>query len=95
MGSFDQSEQIREGEMAGEAGSTCVDLVPVTPPLQARPKQPLTRPDAGFVTQLIAMQAQVPQTRNLRRGTPAEAQTAYATHPRERRGVARRTRQIV
>lgn len=36
-----------------------------------------TRPDAAFVTHLIAMAEQVPQTRALRRDTPATARATY------------------
>lgn len=42
-----------------------------TPPLRT------TRPDAAFVTHLIAMAEQVPQTRLLRRDTPAAARASY------------------
>ncbi|MBN9583852.1 MAG: hypothetical protein BGN84_05890 [Afipia sp. 62-7] len=36
-----------------------------------------TRPDAAFVTHLIAMAEQAPQTRSLRRDTPATARAIY------------------
>jgi hypothetical protein len=35
------------------------------------------RPDASFVTQLIATAEQLPQTRSLRRAAPADALSAY------------------
>jgi hypothetical protein len=35
------------------------------------------RPDPSFVTQLIATAAQMPQTRLLRRASPADAHTSY------------------
>ena len=41
------------------------------PPLSA------TRPDAAFVTHLIAMAEQIPQTRTPRRDTPATAHATY------------------
>ena len=56
---------------------------------------PLTRPDPSFVTQLIATAEQAPQTRNLRRGSYADAQAAYGPHLGERRSVTRRTRQVI
>ncbi|MGJ4926467.1 hypothetical protein ACQR1I_00555 [Bradyrhizobium sp. HKCCYLS2038] len=36
------------------------------------------RPDAGFVTHLIATAEQLPQTRQLRRAAPADARSAYS-----------------
>jgi hypothetical protein len=84
------SRHILEGEV-----STSVELVPVTESLHYVSKRALPRPDVGFVTQLIATAALAPQTRPLRRGTLADARTAYDVRPQERRGVARRTRQII
>ncbi|WP_454623950.1 hypothetical protein [Bradyrhizobium cenepequi] len=89
------SRQVLEGEVSTAATATSVELVPVTESLQYVSKQPLPRPDAGFVTQLIATAALAPQTRPLQRGTLADARTAYGAGPQERRGVARRTRQII
>ena len=57
---------------------TCTALVPVEPP--ATPQNLLfarSRPDAPFVTQLIATAAGESQTRLLRRATPADALTDY------------------
>jgi hypothetical protein len=88
------SRQVLEGEVSTAATST-VELVPVTESLQYVSKQPLPRPDAGFVTQLIATAAPAPQSGPLQRGTLADARTAYGAYPQERRGVARRTRQII
>ena len=50
-----------------------------------------------FVTQLIAAAEQLPQTRNLRRATPADAQSAYrANQPHAHApGAGIRTRQII
>jgi hypothetical protein len=59
------------------------------------PKGPITRPDSGFVTQLIATAAQAPQTRSLRRGSLADAQTAYGASQIRRYGTGFRTRQTV
>jgi hypothetical protein len=59
-------------------------LVPVTPVNRdtahrdtCRPQQ-TSRPDSGFVAQLIATKAQAPQTRARRRAEPVEAISAYA-----------------
>jgi hypothetical protein len=56
---------------------------------------PLPRPDPIFVTHLIATAEQVPQTRSLRRGTPADAQTAYGANWHHTLGAGIRTRQVI
>jgi len=53
------------------------------------------RPDAGFVTHLIATAAQLPQTRHLRRAGPADAQSAYAARLQPVAGVGHKTRHII
>jgi hypothetical protein len=58
------------------APSTALTLVrPTIEPL--RQIRPLPRPDASFLTQLIATAENSPQTRTLRRASSADAQTAY------------------
>ena len=52
------------------------------------------RPDAGFVTHLIATAEHLPQTRTLRRAAPADAQSAYAARQRPA-GTAGRTREVI
>ena len=91
----DRSEQALDGEVLGADEPGCVELVPVTPSVRWMPKGPITRPDPGFVTQLIATAAQAPQTRNLRRGSVADAQTAYGASQIRRYGTGFRTRQTV
>jgi hypothetical protein len=92
---FDQSEQTESAEVA-DAEPACVALVPVTPPLHWTSAGPcLSRPDPCFVTQLIATAEQVPQTRTLRRATPADAQTAYTASQHPTLGAGARTRQII
>ncbi len=59
------------------------------------PKLPLPRPNSTFVTHLIATAEQVPQTRSLRRATPADAQTAYGARRSSGPGAGIRTRQII
>lgn len=71
------------------------ELVPLSARPDISPKAPLGRPDASFVTQLIATADHAPQTRNLRRASCADAQAAYGPHISERRSVSRRTRQII
>ncbi|MGX9430636.1 MULTISPECIES: hypothetical protein [Bradyrhizobium] len=90
-----ESRQVLDGEVLTGAATASAELVPLTESLHYVSKQPLPRPDAGFVTQLIATAALAPETRPLRRGSLADAQMAYGAHPQERRGVARRTRQII
>lgn len=46
-------------------------------PLHTEPTRRSSRPDAAFVTHLIATAAQEPQTRSLRRASPADALTRY------------------
>jgi hypothetical protein len=77
---FDSLEQAEGGAAdAADAPSGCVALVPILPSVQwaQAPSPPLTRPDPCFVAQLIATAEQAPQTRTLRRATPADAQAAY------------------
>jgi hypothetical protein len=73
----------------------CVALVPVVPTIDGRrvPDRQLSRAD--FVTHLIATAEHAPQTRNLRRATPADAEIAYQTHRRQVPGVGIRMRQII
>ncbi len=72
-----------------------VELVPLSARPDVHPPVPLNRPDASFLTQLIATADHIPQTCNLRRGSPADAQAAYGPHISERRSVTRRTKQII
>ncbi len=95
MPDIDRSGNIIDGEVLTGARPPCFDLVPVTPSVQFLPRLVLPRPDPSFVAQLIATAEQAPQTRSQRRATYADAQAAYGPHPQERRGVARRTRQII
>lgn len=92
---------MTDGERSGPssddgAGATppCTALVPVVPSVsRARvPGRTLSRAD--FVTQLIATAEHAPQTRVLRRASPADAQMAYGAkrHPASA-GV--RTRQVI
>ena len=91
----DRSEHILDGEILDADEPACVELVPVTQTVHWSPKPTMARPDPVFVTHLIATADQAPQTRNLRRGSLEDAQTAYGAHMQERRSVVRRTRQVV
>jgi len=91
----ERSEDILDGEVLDADALACVELVPVIQTVQLSPKPVLARPDPVFVTHLIAMADQAPQTRSLRRGSLEDAQTAYGAHMQERRSVVRRTRQVI
>jgi hypothetical protein len=52
-------------------------LIPLRPIAQAD-LAPRNRPEASFLAHLIATDRQVPQTRERRRGEPADAIAAYA-----------------
>ena len=89
----ERSEQALDGEVLSPDEPGCVDLVPVTQSVRWTSKGLITRPDPGFVTHLIATAAQAPQTRSLRRGSLADAQTAYGASRIPRHGTGFRTRQ--
>jgi hypothetical protein len=89
-----QPELIIDADFV-EIPAASVQLVPLSPRADFQSKAPLNRPDAGFVTQLIATAEHMPQTCCLRRGSDADAQAAYGPHFCERRSVTRRTKQII
>jgi len=91
----ERSEDILDGEVLDADRPACVALVPVVETVQWTRKATIARPDPTFLTHLIATADHAPQTCNLRRGSVEDAQTAYGAPPRERRSVARRTRQVV
>lgn len=80
---------------AADIPDASVDLVPLSAHADVRPKTQANRPDASFVTQLIATADHAPQTRNLRRASYTDAQAAYGSRSSERRSVTRRTKQII
>ena len=89
----DRSEQFLEGEVLHDGAPGGLDLVPLAASVRWSAKAARSRPDAGFVAQLIATAELAPQTRGLRRASPADAQLAYGPQSRPRIGI--RTRQIV
>ena len=95
MTGSERSETIIDAEALDDTRSGSFALVPLAVRIDRAPAMPRTRPDPTFVTQLIATAEQAPQTRNLRRGTYADAQAAYEPHICERRSVTRRTRQVI
>lgn len=95
MPDVERSEQALDGEVLDADEPGCVELVLVTPTVRWMPKGPIARPDPGFITQLIATAAQAPQTRSLRRGSLADAQTAYGANRSPRNSTGFRTRQVI
>jgi hypothetical protein len=73
-------EQEIEDGVFEDVGSPCVALVPATPTVCRAAKFALTRPNANFVTELIATAEHLPQTRELCRAAPTEAVSAYSVH---------------
>ena len=91
----DRSEDVLDGDIVEGDAPACVALVPVTQAVHLAPKRSPARPDASFVAQLIATAEQAPQTRNLRRGSLADAQTAYGAGQIRRHGIGFRTRHVI
>jgi hypothetical protein len=93
MLNIDRSDEISEGEFVNLDEPAHADLVPVTQSVSWSPRPP-ARPDSTFLTQLIATAEQAPQTCRLRRGSPADAQTAYGAGEVRRAGTGFRSREI-
>ncbi|MDE5455288.1 hypothetical protein GWE18_21070 [Bradyrhizobium sp. CSA112] len=92
---IDRSEEILDGEFANLDEPACVELVPVTQSVHWSQRAATPRPDPTFLAQLIATADQAPQTRSLRRASPADAQTAYGASQIRRCGIGFRTRQTI
>ena len=95
MSSIDRPEQTADDGVRADTKPACVALVPVVPTVHWSrvPDQRMSRAD--FVTQLIATAEHVPQTRSLRRATPADAQAAYGARWHQARGGGLRARQVI
>jgi hypothetical protein len=95
--SSDRPEQSADDGVVAAEKPTCVAVAPLVSAVhwsRVRDQQ-LSRAD--FITQLIATAEHVPQTRSVRRATPADAKAAYGASRLQAR-VQRsgtRTRQIV
>ena len=77
-----------------DAKPPCVALVPVVTAAkwsQISSSQ-LSLSNSTFVAHLIATAEHVPQTRSLRRATPADAQSAYSTNQHRLQGAGIRAR---
>jgi hypothetical protein len=97
MTDTDRAKQRAEDGGVADAKPACVALVPLTPSVQRSHTSGLqsSRPSPIFVTHLIATAAHAPQTRSLRRATPADAKTAYSANQHPLEGASVRTRQII
>ena len=80
-----------------DAKPPCVALVPmVTAAKWSRiSSTQLSLSNSTFVAHLIATAEHVPQTRSLRRATPADALTAYSTNQHRLHSAGIRARQII
>jgi hypothetical protein len=97
MLSSGRPEQAADDGTVPAPQPACVELVPTAPsaPWSPAPIRPLPRPSSIFVTHLIATAEQAPQTRNFRRATAADAQTAYGARQSPVGHPGLRTRQII
>ena len=96
MSDIGRPGEAADDRVLADAKPPCVALVPMVQSAQwSGAHIPLPRPDPIFVTHLIATAEQVPQTRSLRRGTPADAQTAYSANRHHTLGASIRTRQVI
>jgi len=95
MSGSDQPEQTMDDGVETDVRPACVALVPVVPTVHWSrvPDQQASRAD--FVAHLIATAEHAPQTRSLRRATPADAQAAYRAGQSQAQGAGSRTRQII
>ena len=99
MSGSDRPEPAADDGVVFDAKPACTALVPMASAASwshhlGQPKAPLTRPDSSFVTHLIATAEHAPQTRSLRRATPADAQNAYTAN-RQLQHTGFRARQVV
>jgi len=90
----DRSDEILDGEFVDLDEPAHVELVPLTQSLHMAPRL-APRPDPTFVTHLIATADRAPQTCLLRRGSLADAQTAYGASRIPRYGAGFQTRQTI
>ncbi|CCE02879.1 hypothetical protein [Bradyrhizobium sp. STM 3809] len=85
-----------EGSRGVDEASRSLALLPVTRGYERRATTVgAARPDAGFVTQLIATAEQLPQTRTLRRAAAADVHNAYAARLQPVARAGGRTREII
>jgi hypothetical protein len=97
MSDSDRSEPPADDGVASDAKPACTALVPIAGPAPSSPSssQSLSRPNSTFIAHLIATAEHAPQTRLLRRATPADAQSAYSVTRHPVKASCVRTRQII
>ena len=97
MSGNDRPEQTVDDGVLADARPACVALVPmVTAAKWSRvSSSQLSLSNSTFVAHLIATAQRVPQTRSLRRATPADARTAYCANQHRLHGAGMRARQII
>jgi len=95
MSDSGRPDDVADDGAIADAKPACVALVPVVPSVQWSRVPDLSSPDSTFITHLIATAEHVPQTRTLRRATPADAQAAYRAHQGGIQGAGIRTRQTI
>jgi hypothetical protein len=90
-------EQTVADGVVADARPACVALVPLTQLTEwtRTAYRPPSRPASTFVAQLLATADHAPQTRALRRGTEADAQTAYSAKRQQAGAAGIRTRQVI
>jgi hypothetical protein len=95
MPDSDRPHQAADDGVLADEKPACVALVPVVPTVEWSRIPDQGRSRADFVTQLIATAAHEPQTRSLRRASPADANAAYGArwHNAPAQGPGGRTRQ--
>ncbi len=92
---IDRSEEILDGEFVDADQPPGMALVPVAQSVQWAPRQATPRPDPSFLAQLIAAADEIPQSRNPRQASLADAQTAYGASQTARYRSGFRTRQTI
>ena len=94
---IDRPGQMVDDGVLADAKPPCVALVPMVTAAnwsQISSSQ-LSLSNSTFVAHLIATAEHVPQTRSVRRATPADARTAYSTNQHRSQGAGMRARQII
>jgi len=75
--------------------ATCMALVPVTATVYQATRFVLTRPDASFITHLIATAERTEPARERRRAAPADVLSAYRSFEASIRDARVSTRQTI
>jgi hypothetical protein len=97
MSGTDRPGQTVDDGVLADAKPPCVALVPMVTAAKWSPvsSSQLSLSNSTFVAHLIATAEHVPQTRSLRRATPADALTAYSTNQHRLHGAGMRARQVI